>query len=499
MRHRTRIDCLGAVLLLAAWLATACATNPATGRRDFVMMSEDQEIALGREYHQQILQIYRPYHDPELQAYVEKVGREVAVRGHRPELIYRFTVIDSPEVNAFALPGGYIYITRGILAYLGSEAELAAVLGHEIGHVTARHAVRQHSAQQATQLGFIFGSVLFPEIAQAGAGALYNLLGGVLLRGYGRDMELEADRFGAQYLARTGYRPEAMLGVIEVLKSQELFEIERAKEEGREPRAYHGVFATHPSNDTRLQEAIAAAREFAGEAATGQSGGGARPENRDLYLAQIDGIVFGPGAHEGVVRRNHFYHAELGIALRFPPAWRIHNQPDALVAESAVNDGAVQVALEDLNKRVSPEQFMRSRLGLEPSQGRALRAGQLEGYTALTSARTPWGRGPARVSVVYRGDRAWIFLGAAKTPEAFARYDPAFLEIASSLRSLNPEERELARGLAIRIVPAREGVRYAELAREARLTNHPEARLRLLNGHYPDGEPEAGSSIKIIE
>lgn len=246
-----------AVLVLLNTISS-CAVNPATGESDFVMMTEEQEIALGRKNHALVLKQYDVYENKALQAYVQKIGNKVAQKSHRSNLIYRFTVLDSPEVNAFALPGGYIYITRGLMSYLNSEAELAAVLGHETGHVTARHAVRQHSAATATD---IIGTILATAAGVQGAGDVLGVLGTAIIRGYGREHELESDRLGAEYLARSGYDPQAMFKVIRVLKNQEEFEKKLAKKEDREPRIYHGVFSTHPDNDTRLKEVVNAAKK----------------------------------------------------------------------------------------------------------------------------------------------------------------------------------------------------------------------------------------------
>lgn len=178
-----------ALFALAAWLG-GCAINPVSGTPNLVMMTEEQEIALGRTNDPKVRAQYGVYDDAKLQAYVQQVGKRVAAHSHRPQLVYRFTVLDTPDVNAFALPGGYIYITRGILAYLNSEAELAAVLGHEVGHVTARHSVRQYSAAMAGQVAAVV--LLRTQAAQD----LFNVIGNALLSGYGRDHELEADRLG---------------------------------------------------------------------------------------------------------------------------------------------------------------------------------------------------------------------------------------------------------------------------------------------------------------
>lgn len=237
-----------------------CATNPVTGGQDLSLMSEQREISLGKKNHPQILKQYGRYDKEALQTYVNRIGQDLVKHSHRLKLNYTFTVLDSAEVNAFALPGGYIYITRGIMAYINSEAELAAVLGHELGHVTARHGVQQYSKALATSIGMTLATIFVPELQNDVSQQLMNVMGNAILSGYGREHELEADRLGAEYLARTGYEPGAMIDVIGILKNQEEFEKERAKKEGREPRVYHGVFASHPSADQRLQQVVGAAK-----------------------------------------------------------------------------------------------------------------------------------------------------------------------------------------------------------------------------------------------
>jgi len=313
-------------LLLAAALTSGlllggCATNPVTGRSDVVTMSAAQEVEIGRRMHPQILQEYGRYADEAVQTYVSEIGQRIAAKSHRPDLQYTFTVLDSEEVNAFALPGGYVYITRGIMAYLNSEAELAAVLGHEVGHVTARHAVRQQTGATAAGVGATLVAIL---TGSGDLANLANLAGTALVRGYGRDMELEADAIGAEYLDRLGFDPEAMIDVVRLLKNQETLEVQIARQEGREPRVYHGVFSTHPDNDTRLKEVVASASR----AGTTE----ARPDGRDAYLKRIDGLPLGPSREQGVVRGSRFYHGTLGVTLAFPSGWVVQNQPSKVVA-----------------------------------------------------------------------------------------------------------------------------------------------------------------------
>lgn len=477
-------------LILSPWLAglPGCATNPVTGQSDFVLMSEEQEIALGRQYSPQVLKETPAYDNPELAAYVQQIGTQIASHSHRANLIYRFTVLDSQDVNAFALPGGYIYITRGLLAYLNSEAELAAVLGHEIGHVTARHSVRQQSTATATGL---IGAVLAGASGVQGAGDLANVASTAIVRGYGREHELEADRLGAEYLARSNYDPQAMLRVIRVLKDQESFEIQRAKEEGREPHVYHGLFSTHPDNDARLKEVIGAANKYANP--------NAKSNNGDVFLQKLEGLTFGDSEREGIRRGNHFYHLDLDFALVFPEGWRIENRPDSLLAQSRDNDGLIQFSLEDLNKRIPPVDFLSERLKLQNIRnGESIQLDGMEGYTALADQSTTFGKLPVRFVILYRGDKALIFAGLSKTKGQPYRFDAAILKTARSFHRLSDSERSLAKAQRLHIIRASANTRFAALARESSLPNQPEAQLRLLNGYYPTGEPTPKEAIKIV-
>lgn len=478
--------------LLASFAVTGCSVNPVTGSRDFVLMSEDAEIKLGRDSHQQIVDQYGLYDDPELQRYVQDVGERLALNSHRTDLLYRFTVLDSDQVNAFALPGGYIYITRGILAYLNSEAELAAVLGHEIGHVTARHSVRQISRQQAASTGFFIGSIFIPELRGQGTQNLFNILGTAWIRGYGREQELEADSLGAEYIARSDYAPQAIIEVIGVLKDQETFDKDLAATEGREPRAYHGLFATHPKNDTRLQEVVGRANVLA------KSTGGR--VNRAEYLSKIAGMTFGDSEAQGIRRGSDFYHAGLGFAIAFPKGWRVENQPAAIIASAPQNAAVIQVGVQDINKRISAEEFIKTRLKVRSlKQGSVLDNQGLDGFTGIARGNTPYGQRDIRISVVYLGDKAYTFFATTKETGAIAAFDDKFLSTIKSFHRLTADERPLAKALSIDIITAQEGDTYAKLAKQSRIPNYPEAQLRLINDQYPDGEPKPGQSLKIVK
>ena len=479
-----------ALALALSLLAAGCATNPVTGEQDFVLMSEEREIALGREYHGRILEQYEVYGDEALQRRVERVGRRLAAQSHRPELDYRFTVLDDPAVNAFALPGGYVYITRGIMAYFNSEAELAGVLGHEIGHVTARHSVQQYSAATASSL---LGTILLAGAGAGQAGAeLFRTVQLAAIRGYGREHELQADRLGAQYLARAGYDAEEMLDVIGILADQEAYEVERARAEGRQPSVYHGVFATHPENDARVQRVVRAAAKYRDETS--------RPAGRAEYLRLIDGMTFGPGTKQGVVDDHRFLHVELDAALAAPAGWRIDNRPDRLVLRAPEDAAQILVTLREGPGERSARELLRERVGeTNLADGAPLDAGGYHGYSGVAIQETPVGDRRVRHAVVIKEDQAWFFAGVSRDGNAFERFDGAFLDTARSLHALTAAERRRARPLTIRVVEARQGQTYADLAADvpARVEDAV-ARLRLLNGDYPEGQPAAGQLIKTL-
>jgi predicted Zn-dependent protease len=466
------------ILLLAitALALGGCAANPVTGKQDFVMMSESQEIALGRASNVEVRKQYKVYANPALQSYVNNVGQKIAVHSHRPNIHYTFTVLDSPEINAFALPGGYVYITRGIMSYLNS----AAVLGHEIGHVTARHGVRQQSAAQATNIGLSIASIFVPELNSQAGHDLSNLLGGALLSGYGRDHELEADRLGAQYLARTDYDPQAMIRVIDVLKNQELFDAEIAKQEGREPRRYHGTFATHPDNDTRLQQVVDEAGHLTVSTPV---------ENRNEYLKQTAGLVFNDSVEEGVVRDNKFMHPELGIALTFPPEWSVKNSSTQLIALSPKIDAAIQLKI-DTKPSGSVTEYTRRALG----NGASVETLEIEKlHAAIGSADN------VMLGAIYFDRKAFLIQCNAKTAEIYNAQRNAMRTTIRSFHALSQAERKQIKPLAIKLTTARKGDTYNKLAQHSPLGKNAENYLRLVNAQYPKGEPVAGQPLKVIE
>lgn len=474
-----------AVIAFGSLALSHCAQNPVSGDKDFVLMSEQQEIQLGAQAHQDVLKEYAALDNPALQAYVNEVGQRLAQQSHRPHLQWHFTVVDSPDVNAFALPGGYVYITRGIMAYLNSEAELAGVVGHEIGHVTARHGVRQQSASTAAGLGAVLGSILVPGLGNQAGATLLQTLAQAWTAGYGREHELESDRLGAEYLAKSGYSPQAMIDVIGVLKNQELFAAEQARRDGRPLRTYHGTFDTHPDNDARLKQVVGAANQYTV----------ANPrDGRSDYLQKMVGIYFGDSPEQGLIRNNMLLHEKLGLVLQLPPGWRVQNRPDRVVAMSPQGDALVE--LQQGPKNDKPLDTLQR--GLKLDAGARYDSGKLSGYPAAFAAGTQQGKPVVVAAVVFNGTQ-YLIAGMAKDKPTYDRERSTLRAAINSFRAITAAEKMAARPYVLKLFTAQPGMTMANLARQSPLGADAESQLRLMNALYPSGEPSPGQRLKIVQ
>lgn len=345
-------------------LAIACARNPATGKRQLSLVGEGREIALGRSNDPAIVSSMGVYPDSSIQMYVRGLGARLAATSERPNLPWTFRVVDEPIVNAFAVPGGFIYITRGILAHLNSEAQLAAVLGHEIGHVTARHSVEQMSRAQLAQVGLGLGMIFSPEVRQVGDLASAGL--GVLFLKFGRDDETQADELGLRYLLRGGYDPRPMPDVFTMLGRV------GGGDGGRVPN----WLSTHPDpanrRDAMLGQIAALTQSFDG-----------RTVGREDFFARIEGLVFGPNPREGFFRDNLFLHPDLAFEIAFPTGWKTANQRQAVVGLGPEQDAMIQVSVDTLpTAQAAADGFF------DPRTMRPPRRTTLNGLAAITGEFT---------------------------------------------------------------------------------------------------------------
>ncbi len=462
-------------------------------------MSEKKEVKIGKETHAELIAQTPPYADEKLQAYVQSVGQRLADKSSRPHLEWHFTVMDSQTINAFALPGGYVYINRGLLAYLQTEAQLAAVLGHEIGHITAKHASKQKNAGSISKVlstvaavivGFQTGSSTVAGVTQD----VGSTFGSAVVSGYGRDMELESDELGAKYLGAAGYDPQAMVEVIGVLKDQENFERLKAKDTGRKYRGYHGLFSTHPRNDQRLQNVV----RKAGDKTEASAAVKIKREEDGTFQRHIERLKFSDESLASAIIGSRYYNRRLDFTLAFSSGWQIQSRGSIIQALGAKDRAMIQLRVQRADQRLTPKEFMQNNLKMaQLTDAEELNDYGLTGYTGVLAGKDEVP--PQRVAVIYHRNRAFIFNAQAHNRALNSFYDTLFLSSIKSFRPLTAEDRTRALSHKIIYVRAEPGLTYKQLAGQSPLKNYAEEELRLLNAAYPRGEPEPGQLIKIVQ
>ena len=478
------------IFCLFPFLAS-CAVNPATGNPNLVLMSESREKEIGLEEHEKILSSMSLLEDEELLAYVRMVGNKAAAVSHRPDLEYTFNIIDSPEINAFALPGGYVYVNRGLLTFMNSEAELAAVLSHEIGHITARHAVQQQARGRLAQTAATVGG--FVTAVATGSGYVGNQISEVAsiwaqtgLSGFSREHELEADSLAAEYLVKAGYDPAAMIEVIAVLKNQEDFNRLVSNTSG----GYHGLFATHPRNDTRLQQAIAQVGNISGNEII--------EADDTLFRENLDGLAISASqGSRATDARNRYYQALLGYTVVFPSEWQI-DETTTTVTASNVEQGSMRIEVQRIQENVEPRVFIKDEMGVAALQkSEKLEQYRLLGHTGIAVSSETGNL--ERVAAIYLGPRVFTFRAEITDAEASDEIDEVVLSSIRSFRAIQEGETAPGTEAKIKFVQASEFFDFSVVAQSSRIANYPEESLRLLNGYYPSGTPEAGEWVKLIE
>jgi len=312
--------------LAALLLIPSCAVNPVTGKKQLMLMSESQEIALGAQYDPSVLATFGEYKDAGLEAFIQTTGNQMGLLSHRPKLQYHFKILDTPVINAFAVPGGYIYFTRGILAMLNNEAELVGVIGHEMGHITARHTASQQTKQTLGQVLLIGGMIASKKFASVAEQAFQGMQ--LLFLKFSRDNEREADRLGVEYSSRVSYDAHKMADFFQVLNKMSL-----AEEHGGIPT----FMSTHPDPGDRYNSVNASATEWQQKLKYAEW-----KVNTDNYLRLVDGIVYGEDPRQGYVEGTTFYHPELKFQFTYPDGWQFQNSP--IQVQMAPKDGNAMVA-----------------------------------------------------------------------------------------------------------------------------------------------------------
>ncbi len=475
-------------ILLAAGALTlqACSTNPATGKQQFTaLMSPAQENQVGAQEHQKVVEQFGIYDNAALSSYVQRVGSKVTQKTERPDVQYKFYVVDSPIVNAFALPGGYIYVSRGLLALANNEAQLAAVLSHEAGHITGRHSAERYSRGVVTTLGAgVLGAVIGSAEASQALGTGANLY----LSSYSRTQENEADSLGLRYMTQGGYDPDEMSAFLSALQAQSGLDSRLAGKQGGQ----FSYFSTHPATSDRVQKTLAEGKAFPDSGYA----------NRDGHLAAINGMTYGDSEKQGFVRdedgKSTFYHPGLGLTFSVPTEFYVTNQTSQVVA-TAANGSVILFDMASRTGGQSAESYI-TQTWIK-KEGITTEATTINGMRAATTSFPGTVNGkPVTLRVI----------AVEWEPGRFARFQVAVpaglnaqqldaLKTATySLRKLSAGEKQSLKPYRIALVTARAGDTIASLSASMPYNTLKEERFRVFNGLLPNQALTPGRQYKTI-
>lgn len=464
-------DCIAAPLLLVLLLAvTGGASAAGPGAKIYQELREKEQF----------------YPEQAWQDYVTAIGERLLVSGGYNPRDYTFTLLDNPAVNAFATPDGYVFVNRGLLAYLRSEDELAGVIGHEIGHVLGQHGKNSKRNNILTQVAGFLGALA------TGTGAIWDLtntLSATMQSGYGRENELEADEYGATFLAQAGYSPHSMIDAIQVLKDHELF----VKQISNQPSVYHGLFSTHPKNDKRLHELVQQAQHQLPDELAEPVGD---------FWTMMDGMVFGDEAATGLIKDGVYYHGALRVVIAFPKDWDVTNTSAEILGRAPGGTTEASIAVQRQSPPAteqSPEQYVTETLKRDDViNGKST---EINGHAAfIGDIKIAGGDAKARkIAIIYKGDSVYVFRGEVGPQGNSATFEDEFQKTLETFRSMTAADLQVANAQRIKVIEAKPGQSYKVLAAKSSLKRFPEETLRAINGHHPRGEPRSGDLIKTVQ
>jgi len=456
----------------------ACAVNPVTGQHQLSLLNEAQEVALGGQEHPNILNEYGSQATPALTRYVERVGQGLVRVSHRPHLSYHFTVLDSPILNAFALPGGYIYVTRGLLAELNNEAELAGLVGHEVGHVTARHGAQRYTQAAGYQL--LKGLAIALQPGLANWTQLSDLGFSAAVSGYGRANEFQSDQLGLEYAAAAGYDTGQLHHFFETLLRQE-----RDAGQG----GFHGLFASHPDTRKRIERLRARAAELPG---------GRRVE-RPAYLKAVDGLPLGASDDEGRVVAGVYLNRGFDVAVQVPTGWQVHTARGRLAIQSPEGDLGWQASLREAQAGETSATVMAAFQKQAGAEAEARPVARRDGAEQIDLQVVSDGK-PLSLRVT-----TWVVRGTAMTmlaygePEAYASSQGRLAAITDSLAPLTAAQRRQVAPEHLGLHLVRGGESFAALAGRAPATGRDATWLSYFNGYDGQPQPRPGDLVKVVE
>jgi len=460
-----------------------CAVNPVTQKREIMLFSDQDEIKMGKDGHEAVLIQFGRYEDPSLQRYIDQVGQKIARVSHRNNMPHHYMVVDSAVINAFALPGGYIYINRGLLAYLNNEAQLAGILGHESGHVAARHGVKRY--QKAIGAQFI---ILGVAVATESRGLILgtNLLLTTILQGYSRKDEYQADQLGTLYMYNAGYNPMEIAEFFKILERMEK----------NTPNLIEQLFASHPPTPNRIEKTKAYAQELT----KGKTADLIVDHNR--YISHLGGLVFGPGerdgAIEGVVYKNRYFR----FRVKMPIGWRVQRGDTAgsVLAQDPSKRYLSQAIPIELKEELTPSQLaamVEKDSGLQRLDVTRITIDGKRAYLVDYRAQSEGGDWLGlRIAYLTRGKMGFVMANISRLHE-FARVRRTFNKVIFSFRSLSPQEAAKIPLHRLKVYMVRRGDTFASISRKFYRTAKYAEDIKRFNGMDELKGPPVGMLIKI--
>ena len=474
------IQPIGFILILL--LADSCAKNPVTGKRDLMLLSESQEVAMGKQSDPDIIKFFGLYDDKDLQKFISDKGQQMAAISHRKNLKYEFKIVDSPVVNAFAVPGGYVYFTRGIMAHFNNEAEFAGVLGHEIGHITARHSAKQYSNAMAAQIGLVAGAILSPEFAQYADLAQTGV--GLLFLKFGRDAESQSDKLGVEYSTKINYDAQEMAGFFQTLDRLQ------GQSGGEEVPDF---LSTHPNPADREENVAKLAEDWKRKVKSSSL-----KVNRNSYLKMIDGIVYGEDPKQGFIEQNVFYHPVLKFQFDIPQEWAVQNTPEqvqmaaqdknAMMILTLAPGGSLEAAAEGILKNYQLT-LVESRKG--NVNGQSIIAMVADQASEEQSLRT-------LIYVIQNGKNIYAMIGVTLLP-LFDNYASIFKSSMESFRTLTDQGKINKQPERIRIKTVQQDGTLAQALKHHGTSDKRMEEVSILNGMSATDKVDKGMLIKIID
>ncbi len=472
---------LGFSLIGLIFWTSSCAVNPVTGKQELMLLSESGEIDLGRKTDAEVVKEYGVLEDPKLTAYLNDFCQRLGKVSHRPTLSYQLKIVDASVVNAFAVPGGYVYFSRGILAMLNSEAELAGVMGHEIGHIAARHSAKQYSRAQLAQVGLGLGSALIDSpvlsgLAQFGAQMLF-------LR-FSRDNERDADDLGVEYASKAGYDSAQMANFFQSL--------ERINP-GSDRSGLPGWFSTHPNPQDRVQVVRVQSKEW-------QEKLGLRDMrvNHESYLRRIDGLLFGDDPRQGYVDGNIFYHPELRFQFPVPAKWKLSHKPSQVQMVSEGEDAVVLLSATSAASSGEAARDFFSKTGATVIRSDGIQVNGLPSQRVTSEIRTEKAAYRLMSYFIEKGKRVFVFHGLTSV-EKFQNYGPLFESTMHQFRELSDPRKIDVRPDRIRIHATRRSGTLEDALRSFNVPNEKLKEMALLNGGELSQIIPANTLIKVVE